>query len=59
MRKLVENAAGKFVPDVVNGCDFLPFQGVGKHIPAGRKHGATLRSCAHYPADGNKLSGPS
>lgn len=57
MSKLVENSAGKFVPDVVNGCDFLPFQGVGKHIPGGRRYAPPLRSCAQYPADGNKLSG--
>jgi citrate lyase subunit alpha/citrate CoA-transferase len=34
---LVKNAAGRLVPTIVNGQPQVPFQGVGKHTPTGRK----------------------
>lgn len=52
--KLVKNAAGRFVPDMVNGEPVVPFQGVGKFKPEGRKYGRPVPTCAEYPADGNK-----
>ncbi len=52
---LVLNRAGRRVPTVVNGLEQVPYQGVGGSVPAGRKHGPPIRSCARYPADGNKL----
>jgi citrate lyase subunit alpha/citrate CoA-transferase len=52
---LVENGAGRLVPTHVNGREFIAYQGVGKFTPQGRKHAPALRSCAHYPADGNKV----
>ncbi|MCE7985548.1 MAG: citrate lyase subunit alpha [Caldilinea sp. CFX5] len=55
MHDLTENDAGRLVPTQVNGRTFIPYQGVGKVIPQGRKIGPPLRSCAHYPADGNKV----
>ncbi|HNQ22114.1 MAG TPA: citrate lyase subunit alpha [Phycisphaerae bacterium] len=53
--KLVENAAGRLVPTHVNGQPAVPFQGVGKYKPTGRKAAPPVPSCADYPADGNKV----
>jgi citrate lyase subunit alpha/citrate CoA-transferase len=53
--KLVTNAVGRIVPTVINGEKHIPFKGVGKHIPDGRKFAPRIASCANYPADGNKL----
>ena len=52
--KLVKNAVGRMVPTIVNGQEQIPYKGVGKHIPTGRKFAPRLSSCANYPADGNK-----
>lgn len=52
--KLVKNAVGRMVPTIVNGEEHIPFKGVGKHIPVGRKHAPYIASCANYPEDGNK-----
>jgi len=54
MSKLVKNAAGRLVPTEINGQPAVPYQGVGKHRPEGRKRGAPIRTCADYPADGDK-----
>jgi citrate lyase subunit alpha/citrate CoA-transferase len=51
---IVKNAAGRMVPTIVNGEEQIPYKGVGKHIPTGRKYGPRIASCANYPADGNK-----
>jgi citrate lyase subunit alpha/citrate CoA-transferase len=50
----VVNAAGRRVPAVVNGEPQVPYQGVGRHAPAARKYGPPIRSCADYPANGDK-----
>ncbi len=55
MTSLVENAAGRLVPAEINGVEAVPFPGVGAHRPAGRKAAPLIRSCADYPADGNKV----
>lgn len=52
--QLLENAAGRLVPAQVNGRDSLPYQGVGRHIPQGRKAAPPIRSCAEYSASGDK-----
>jgi len=52
--KLEINAAGREVPTIINGEQHIPFKGVGKYIPAGRKHATRIVSCANYPSDGNK-----
>ena len=52
--KLVRNAAGRMVPSIVNGEKQIPFMGVGKYIPEGRKYAPRIASCANY-GDGNKL----
>ncbi len=53
--KLVENALGRLVPTIVNGTKMVPFQGVGKYKPVGRKAAPAISSMVDYPADGNKL----
>jgi citrate lyase subunit alpha/citrate CoA-transferase len=52
--KLVKNAAGRMVPEEINGEKQIPYQGVGKYIPTGHKYAPPISSCANFPADGNK-----
>ncbi len=52
-----ENAAGRKVPEKVNGQAMTPYQGVGKYKPDSRKHAPRIASCADYPADGDKRVG--
>lgn len=56
--RLTENAAGRLVPTEINGQPATPYQGVGKFRPTGRKAGPPIRTCAAYPADGNKVVNP-
>ncbi|MEQ9050194.1 MAG: citrate lyase subunit alpha [Marinoscillum sp.] len=51
----VVNAIGRSVPTLVNGKSEIPYKGIGKHRPNGRKFGPIISSCADFPADGNKL----
>lgn len=51
---LVANAAGRIVPDFVNGRQQTPYLGVGKYLPAGHKAAAPIRTAADYPASGDK-----
>ncbi len=53
--KMIENAAGRLVPDEINGHEAVPFKGVGKHRPSGRKYGPPLPTCIDYPGDNNKV----
>jgi citrate lyase subunit alpha/citrate CoA-transferase len=53
-RDLVQNAAGRRVPQVVNGKEQTPFQGVGAFRPEGRKQAPPVRSCADFPSNGDK-----
>ncbi len=53
--ELVRNAAGRLVPTVVNGRRVVPFKGVNKYRPKGRKAAPPIPTCIDYPADGNKL----
>ncbi|MBI9033519.1 MAG: citrate lyase subunit alpha [Bacteroidales bacterium] len=52
--KLQMNAVGRQVPTVVNGTEMIPFQGVGKYKPNGRRFAPKLSSCVDYPEDGDK-----
>ncbi len=52
--RLVKNAVGRNVPEEINGEKAIPFQGVGKYHPEGRRFGSKIPSVADYPADGNK-----
>lgn len=54
---LVQNAAGRMVPDTVNGENVIPYQGVGKYKPSQRKYSRNIPSCSDYPEDGNKQVG--
>ncbi len=47
--KLQKNAVGRMVPDNINGEKAVPFMGVGKYKPEGRKWGPKIRSMADYP----------
>ncbi len=53
-QKLIKNAVGRPVPTEVNGKPAIPFQGVGKYRPEGRKYAPPIPTCADYPADGDK-----
>ncbi|HEX2865609.1 MAG TPA: citrate lyase subunit alpha [Ignavibacteriales bacterium] len=55
--KLLKNAAGRLVPDEINGESQVPFKGVNKYKPSGCKAKPAVRSCIDYPEDGNKLVG--
>ncbi len=50
----IRNAAGRMVPAEVNGTPVIPFYGVGKYKPDGRKHAPKIPSNIDYPSDGNK-----
>src|SRR5690606_18434812 len=39
----------------INGMPAVPYQGVGKYRPEGRKAAPPVRSCADYPVDGDKV----
>ena len=54
--KLFENAAGRLVPAQINGEPAIPFLGVGKSRPAGRKAAPPVDTSAEFPDDGNKVA---
>jgi len=49
------NAAGRWIPERINGLTVIPFQGVGKHKPKGVKAAPPIATCADFPQDGNKV----
>ncbi|MEZ5070387.1 MAG: citrate lyase subunit alpha [Bacteroidales bacterium] len=51
------NAAGRLVPDRINGEAAIPYKGVGAHRPEGRRYGPPLATCADYPSHGDKRLG--
>ncbi|MBN1825674.1 MAG: citrate lyase subunit alpha [Candidatus Eisenbacteria bacterium] len=52
--ELLKNALGRMVPAEVNGRAAIPYRGVGKHRPEGRKAAPLVATCIDYPADGDK-----
>jgi citrate lyase subunit alpha/citrate CoA-transferase len=52
--ELALNAAGRMVPAMVNGRPQIPYIGVGKYQPRGRKAAAPVRTAANYPENGDK-----
>lgn len=48
--QLIENAAGRLIP-AEHG---IPYAGVGGYRPKGKQSGPSIRSCADYPASGDK-----
>ena len=53
-QKFTKNAVGRLIPAEINGKTVVPFPGVGKHRPSGRKYGPPIATCADYPDDGDK-----
>ena len=53
--KTVINAADRRVPLEINGQPVIPFKGVGKHRPSGRKYSPPIPTCSDFPPDGNKV----
>ena len=35
--KFVKNAVGKMIPEKINGKKVIPYKGIGKYKPTGRK----------------------
>jgi citrate lyase subunit alpha/citrate CoA-transferase len=52
--ELVANAAGRIVPETVNGRPQVPYMGVGKHRPLDGKASPAIRTAADYPENGDK-----
>lgn len=53
--KFSTNILGRKIPLEVNGLAQIPFMGVGKYKPQGRRYGPHLVSCSDFPSDGNKI----
>lgn len=53
--KFVVNAVGRRVPTIVNGESVVPFMGLRKYRPTGRKYAPMIPTCIDYPDDGNKV----
>jgi citrate lyase subunit alpha/citrate CoA-transferase len=53
--KFVVNAVGRRVPTIVNGEAVVPFMGLRKYRPTGRKYAPMIPTCIDYPDDGNKV----
>ena len=54
-QKMIKNAVGRMIPAKINGEKVIPFQGVGKYKPTGKRFAPKLKTVADFPADGNKL----
>src|ERR1700757_1301044 len=52
--ELAYNAAQRRVPAMVNGKPQIPYLGVGKYQPRGRKQSPPVRSSKDYPENGDK-----
>jgi len=52
--KLVKNAAGRMVPTEINGREAIPYKGVAKHRPTGRRAAPTISTVMDYPDSGDK-----
>lgn len=52
--EMLQNAAGRIVPELVNGRAQAPFMGAGKYRPTGQKASPPIRTAADYPANGDK-----
>ncbi len=51
---MVTNAAGRRVPNHVNGREAVPYKGVNQHCSTWNKAGPPIRSSRDYPANGDK-----
>lgn len=50
----IVNTIGRTVPTTVNGKPVVPYKGIGKHRPEGKKFGPRISSCIDFPANGDK-----
>ncbi|MCG8411828.1 MAG: citrate lyase subunit alpha [Bacteroidales bacterium] len=57
MTKQVKNAVGRMIPTEINGEKTVPFKGIGKHRPQGRKYAPPIPTAIDYPDNGNKVIG--
>jgi len=53
--KLIKNAAGRLVPSIISNQKQIPFKGVDKFKSKKRIIYTPIKTCAEYPADGNKV----
>ncbi len=53
--KMIKNALNRFIPERINGQKQIPFKGVDKFKSSGKITNPQIRTCAEYPADGNKI----
>ncbi|HKV82029.1 MAG TPA: citrate lyase subunit alpha, partial [Candidatus Sulfotelmatobacter sp.] len=52
--EMITNAAGRIVPETVNGRPQVAYIGVGKYQPFGRKAAPSICTSADYPSNGDK-----
>ena len=52
--EMIANAAGRIVPEIVNGRRQASYMGVGKYAPVGCKAAPPIRTAADYPKNGDK-----
>jgi len=52
--KLETNAVGRLVPSEINGELVIPYKGIGKYKPSGRKYAPEISTCIDFNLDGNK-----
>lgn len=52
---MIKNILGRELPEEANGLETVPYMGVGKFRPAGKKTSTPIATCADFPADGNKV----
>jgi len=52
--KFIINAIGREVPQTINGEAHIPYKGVNKHRPEGRKAAPPISTCIDYPPSGDK-----
>jgi citrate lyase subunit alpha/citrate CoA-transferase len=54
IQDMARNAAGRDVPLSVNGKPQVPYAGVNRFKPEGRRYGPPIASCNDYPSGGDK-----
>ncbi|MCB8994966.1 MAG: citrate lyase subunit alpha [Bacteroidales bacterium] len=52
---MIKNAAGRMVPETINGIQQIPYMGIGKFKPKGNKTASAIPSNSNFPDNGNKL----
>jgi citrate lyase subunit alpha/citrate CoA-transferase len=52
--RYIKNAAGRMIPEVINGKRVEPYRGVGKFKPENGRYSPKISSYDDFPSDGNK-----